>query len=294
MTTKTTLGLIGAGAVGSALAPPLARGGIALRLWSRTRRRTRALAQRIGREVRRARVELAPSLGDLAAADCVLICVPDRSIAEVARDLAAGERRRGPKQVALHTSGFHDESVLAALERTGWSTGSLHPLISLPPSARRPPDLEGAWFAVSGQPAARRRAKELVSIFGGQELRLEPGSVAKRRYHAAATMLAGGLVALFDAAEETVAGSVSSRNAARRALADLAASVLANLAERGPIEALTGPAVRSDWETVAGHLQQLGPETGEIYRTLTRRMLRLARARGVIGPGEVAALDGLL
>jgi predicted short-subunit dehydrogenase-like oxidoreductase (DUF2520 family) len=54
-----------------------------------------------------------------------------------------------------------------------------------------------------------------------------------------------------------------------------------NLAARGPVEALTGPVVRGDVETVALHLERLSGNERALYCLLGREALRLARGAGL-------------
>ena len=136
--------------MGSAIARVLAAQ-TTLTLWSREHRHAVALAQEVESEVRRARVRVAAGFAGFDAVDTLILCVHDAAIKEVADRIAAalaalGSRRRGA--VVLHTSGFHDEAPLAALKQRGWSTGSLHPLISLAAGAQDAKQLSRAWFAI--------------------------------------------------------------------------------------------------------------------------------------------------
>ena len=172
----------------------------------------------------------------------------------------------------------------------------MHPLRSVPP----PPataTLREAWFAVEGDEAARRAAGQVVAALDGRELALssEPGS--KARYHAAATLAAGGAVGLLDAARELLGPSAVADEVAREALADLARGALENAGALGAANALTGPVARGDVDVVSGHLDVLeraDPELARLYRALARRSLALARSRGGLAPDVAERLAGLL
>ncbi len=270
------IGILGAGAAARSLAAGLCARGANVLVWARDATRARQLAKSIGARARAAR-----TLEELAAASIVLVCVSDRAIDEAGERLARTVPD-GKGRVALHTSGFRDARALAPLADAGWETGSLHPLLALT-SERSRARLEGATFAVEGSPAARRAAQRLVRRLRGRALELDVS--AKPSYHAAAALLAGGLVVLFESAEDLLERAGIDRALARPALARLAESVLANVSELGPQDALTGPAARGDADVVAGHLRVLSAASSEnaaLYRALVRRMLVLALASGAL------------
>lgn len=291
------VGILGAGAVAEALAGAFVRAGVPVRLWARRRARSQALARRVeGVQI------LPPSrLADLETCGCCVLCVSDRAIGEVAERLAAAVPRGRATRVALHTSGFHDEAVLRPLAERRWSTGTLHPLVSLPPGLgrRAHSGFGGEWFAIGGAAKARTAAAALVRAIGGRELRLRRGEGVRQRYHATATLVAGGLVALFDAADAALGDSATSRRAQGEAFRSLAASVLRNLSEVRAEQALTGPAARGDWDVVAGHvdaLRRVDPDgdVDRLYRALTRRMVRIAERRGSVSAEARRAIESLL
>ncbi|MEM7308858.1 MAG: DUF2520 domain-containing protein [Planctomycetota bacterium] len=295
--------VLGPGAVGEALARELARGGAAVELWARRPERAAAVAERLGAEPLAGAVRAAPDLaGALAACGLVLVCVSDDAIAAVA-ERAAGVRADASGRVALHTNGFLGSEALAPLERAGAATGVLHPLAPLPPRlgpVEEPAPLAGAWFAVSGMPEARALARRVVAGLGGHELELAASPDAQPRYHAAASLASGGMVALIDAALAPFAAAATDPDAAREALLDLVERTLANLRARGTAGALTGPAARGSAELLNAQLAALAPygaaghDAAPLYRELVDRMLLLAEERGSISAEDRRRVASLL
>jgi predicted short-subunit dehydrogenase-like oxidoreductase (DUF2520 family) len=242
--------------------------------------------------------ELEPAL---RGARALVFCVRDAAIAELALRVAGLVGSDGPA-VALHTSGFFGPERLAPLARRAVATGVLHPLTALPRDAGRaadePPRLRGVWFATSGAPAARALARVLVAALGGHELALAPGADAQACYHAAATLLSNGLVALFDAAQAVGARASPDTHALHAALATLLAATSANLQRSTPQAALTGPIARGDVDVVRGHLELLArlPDASALaaYRVLGRRLVELARSAGGLAAGQLDELERLL
>jgi predicted short-subunit dehydrogenase-like oxidoreductase (DUF2520 family) len=71
------------------------------------------------------------------------------------------------------------------------------------------------------------------------------------------------------------------REEALEAVLLLARGTLNNLEQLGVPEALTGPISRGDVETVRLHLRTLEPRERELYASLGREILNLARDAGL-------------
>jgi predicted short-subunit dehydrogenase-like oxidoreductase (DUF2520 family) len=56
---------------------------------------------------------------------------------------------------------------------------------------------------------------------------------------------------------------------------DLVRVTIDNVAELGPAAALTGPAARGDWDTIARHLDAIPEDEREAYEALVRLARRL-------------------
>jgi pantoate--beta-alanine ligase len=203
-------------------------------------------------------------LHEAGAAEIVLLCVPDRAIPGLARDLAAAFVQPGSRRPAYvgHVSGASGLDVLAAVD--GAQAFSLHPLQTIPHSGS---DLDGAPCAVAGgTPAAAALAERLARRLG-----MRPFVVADEHralYHAAAVMASNFLVTLQEAAADllTRAGVAD----ARAVLTPLVRQTVANWSRSGAT-ALTGPIARGDDGTVARHvaaLQAYAPEIRPLYDLL--------------------------
>lgn len=186
----------------------------------------------------------------------VLLCVPDRAIAEVARGVAPGPW-------VAHVSGA---TPLAALEPHVRRFG-LHPLQSFS-RERGPEQLDGAWGAVTAESdEARTVGIELAEALGLRPFLLDDADRAV--YHAGAAFAANYLVTL-----RALAGSLlEAAGAPPEALDPLLRGVMDNGFE------LTGPIARGDWETVARHLAAIRehqPELEELYLALAGATAALA------------------
>ena len=167
--------------------------------------------------------------GDGAA--IVILCVPDREIANAAKLIIDGP-------VVGHVSASAPLDLLAPHERFG-----LHPLLSV---VGRGAGFAGATCAIDG---STERALDIARALA-ERLELKPRVIpaAQRAlYHAAASAASNFLVTLEGMAERLAAQVGIERSA----LAPLVRASVENWVERGAQAALTGPIARGDEETAA-------------------------------------------
>lgn len=235
--------IIGPGRAGSALAAALSRAG-----W------------RVDGPLGRDHDPVSATTG----ARLVVLAVPDGAVAAVARSLAPGEA------VVAHVAGSLGLDVLAPHDRVA----SVHPLVSLPDAALGARRLQGAWFAVAGDPVA----SEVVAALDGRAVAVADEDRAT--YHAAAAVAANHLVALLGQVER-LARQVG---VPLEAYLDLARGAVDNVAEVGPAAALTGPVARGDRDTVARHLAAIPEDERLTYAALAEAAQRLVDEGRAVAP----------
>ena len=254
---RTTVAIVGAGRLGSALALALdSRGYEVSALVSRARARARRAARSLkhSRPLSLSAVEL----DRLPDTDLLIIATPDDQIEATAARISASldedrpDVRRKPR-VALHASGALSSESLARLRARGFAVGSLHPLVSVSDPETALESLRGAFYCVEGDAPATRLARRVVRALGGRSFSIDARD--KALYHASAVLAAGHAVALFDLATESLSACGLTRARARAVLLPLARSAVANLAAAPTnAAALTGPFARADSETVRRNL----------------------------------------
>ncbi len=215
----------------------------------------------------------------LARADTVLVTVRDAQMDEALRELASA--KPSPGTVVLHASGSAEPEALRELRASGHPCGTFHPLVPLADPSRSSAMLRGAWIGIDGDAAARERGRALATQLGAHVLEIPPGQ--KARYHAAAVVASNFPAVLLSIGERLLRESGVDEAAVGQALRPLFHAADENLRDRTPAEALTGPVVRGDVDTVRGHLRALADdrEALAVYRALTRAALVLAAERGV-------------
>ena len=262
--------IVGPGHLGSALAVALKRAGFSIEMVIGRRssiRKARALAERVGAGV-------ATNLGK-APVDIVWFSVPDSEIARASEDLAATWEGKG--KIALHSSGALTSDELAPLRRRGASVASVHPLMTFVGGSR--PSFEGVPFAVEGDAAAVRVAREIVKRLGGRPYPIRKQD--KAAYHAWGTFASPLLTALLATTERVAERARVHRKEAARRMMPILRQTLENYVEFGAAKGFSGPIIRGDTKTIARHLQILKgvPAAQEVYVALARAALQYLPAK---------------
>ena len=279
-------GIIGAGAVGTALGAALHRAGwpivaVASRDDAR-RERFRTLVPGV-----RAFAE-APAILD--EAELIILAVPDDAIPRLANDL-----RLYGGQALVHTSGVLGAEALEPARAAGTQVGAFHPLVAFADTERAIVALRGATVAIEGDDQLAALLADMADAVGATAVRLAPGS--KAAYHAAAVLAAGGFVALLDAIAELGRSAGLDEAGSLAVYGDLIEQTLGNARALGIRAALTGPMTRGDVGTLERHLDalaRLAPDALPLYRAAAEREIALAEGRGSLAPEAAESMRRLL
>ncbi|GLY68566.1 Rossmann-like and DUF2520 domain-containing protein [Amycolatopsis taiwanensis] len=286
---RLAVGVVSAGRVGSVLGAALTRAGHTVVAASAISAASRERAERL-----LPGVSLRPPDEVVAAADLVLLAVPDDALAGLVRGLAAtGSWRAG--QIVIHTSGAHGVAVLRPAADAGALPLALHPVMTF---TGREEDLQRmaacsvGVTAEAGDEAAWNVGEALTMEMGAEPVRVP--EVARPLYHAALAHGANHLVTLVNDCVDLLGGSGVAN--AERILGPLLSAALDNALRHGD-RALTGPVARGDAGTVRGHLSVLNetaPEVEDCYVALAQRTVRRASQAGLLDAGAAAELNELL
>ena len=245
------IGIVGTGRVASAIGLALAdRSAEPLALWGRDPGRSASVSASIGRAC------LVPRLADIAGTcDLILLAVADDAIGQCVTDLAAAAAVSGTEgRFVFHVSGRSGAAILAPLAARGWLTAAIHPAMTFtgdPPAEVR--QMVGARFAVTGSTdEARAAGRAIVACLGG--VPVEVAEDYRALYHAALCHGANHLVTLIAGSCEALAAAGVDDPAAL--LAPLVRAALENGLGKG-MAGLSGPLLRGDEETIAGHIAAL-------------------------------------
>lgn len=279
---RLAVGVVGSGRVGSTLGAALSLAGHRVVAASAVSAESRRRA-----EERLPDAALLPPQEVVAAADLVLLTVPDDALPELAEGLvAAGVPVEG--KLIAHSSGLHGVTVLAPLTRAGALPLALHPVMTFTGRSDDLNRLAGISFGITAPDVLRPVAEVLVVEMGGEPVWIPEEN--RTLYHAALAGGANHLVTLVVESMELL------RNAGveepGRMLGPLLGAALDNALRLG-MNGLTGPVARGDAGTVSGHLRELArvsPEGLQAYVAMARLTADRAMAAGLLKPQDAERL----
>jgi predicted short-subunit dehydrogenase-like oxidoreductase (DUF2520 family) len=283
---RLDIGVIGAGRVGTALAVALRRAGHKIVAAAAV---SAASRERVDRYLPGTPV-LQPA-DVVAAADLVLLTVPDDALAGLVRGLAATGASLAGRMLA-HTSGRHGLAVLEPAAGLGALPLALHPVMTFTGRADDADRLAGICFGVTAPTVLRPAADVLVMEMGAEPVFIAEAD--RGLYHAALAGAANHLVTQVVQAEDLLTKAGVAQPA--RMLGPLLSAALDNALRFGDA-GLTGPVARGDAETVAGHVEALrsdAPEALPAYLALARLTASRALASGMLSAPDAQRLLDVL
>ena len=281
-----TIGFIGAGITGTALAVRLAQHGYeVIAVSSRSLSSAKRLAGRIsGCQVYNGAQEVA----DMA--QLVFITTPDDIIPEV-----AAEVKWHKEQSVVHCSGAHSIDILEPAKQRGANTGCFHPLQTFASIDQAIENIPGSTFAIEAEEPLQGVLKDMATTLEGDWVTLKAGD--KVLYHAAAVFACNYLVTLVKVATDLWQTFQVPPEQAIKALMPLLRGTLSNIENVGLPNCLTGPIARGDMGTISRHLESLekqAPPLLSLYKELGRQTIPIALGKGRIDLQRAEELRALL
>lgn len=277
---RLKVGIISAGRVGTALGVALERAEHVVVACSAISTESRRRATQ-----RLPETPILPADQVAAAAELLVLAVPDTELASVVSGLAATGAVQ-PKTIVAHTSGANGIGVLAPLAELGCLPLALHPAMAFTGSDEDIDRLAGTCFGITAADEIGYAIAESLTLeIGGEPFRVR--EAARTLYHAAlchggnhvVTVLADALEAL-RAALPGQLGVADPDGIAERVLGPLVRAACENTLRYGPA-ALTGPVARGDAAVLADHLAALDgvdPGLAQAYRADALRTARRSHA----------------
>lgn len=215
------------------------------------------------------------TLEDLVAdSDALFLAVPDGAISAVWEQLKMLPIQN---KILGHFSGSFSSAVFSDIMRYHAYGYSIHPLFAINDKYNSYRELSKAFFTIEGHPKYQQYFLEMFRRFGNEAEIIQAED--KVRYHAAAAMASNLYVGLIDLCEQMLCGCGFTAEHAHEALVPLILGNAENIGKNGTKQALTGPVERNDTETIQKHLSVLTAEEAEVYRCLSKRVLKIAKEK---------------
>ena len=207
------------------------------------------------------------SLKALPKADITFITTKDTDIESIAFELARLKNLK-PHSLIAHMSGILGSDSLTPLKNQSLYIGSLHPLKAF---CQKDTPEKNAFrnidCAVEGDASAVKQLSALGHLLGATVFSINPEK--KANYHAAAIMASNYLVTLAAEAASLFENAGIPKTDAHTLCTHLMQTSLDNLKQTNTAKnALTGPLMRGDADTIQKHLNTIDPNhTKALYQT---------------------------
>lgn len=275
------VGFVGAGKVGTALGELFRSCGIVVSGYSSLLAEdAQAAAEKTASDAYADAAEV------VEASDVIFFTVPDGEISTVWKSLVASYGAAACDALfgknVCHCSGALPAAVLSDAAEYGAKAASVHPLFAISGGGSAQAKIGSALFTLEGDESALATVSALLDVCGVHHR--EIASSDKPLYHAAAVCASNLAVGLFASAQTMLKRCGFDADEARGALRPLFVGNCESIAERGPIDALTGPIERNDAETVVGHLMAFREDPTllkerDAYTALSRVVVEVAAAK---------------
>ena len=280
-----TIGFIGAGATGTALAVLLSNKGYRIvAVSSRSQSSAEKLSEAVGGCC------LKDNQGVADTAELVFITTPDDFIATVAAQI---EWHQG--QSVVHCNGAESTEILEPARKLGARVGAIHPLQTFASVEQAVENIPGSMFAIEAEEPLLSTLKDIATALDGTVIELKAND--KVAYHAAAVIACNYMVTLEKLATDLWQTFSVPTNVAIKALLPLVRGTLNNIENVGIPNCLTGPIARGDTGTIRKHLdtlQKVSPALLSTYKELGRQTIPIAIAKGRINETQAQELKALL
>lgn len=197
--------------------------------------------------------------------DTLFLTVNDDSISDIVKELI---QLNVKNKILIHTSGSLNSDIFSSLLDTNYCY-SLHPIYAFNDKYNSINGFEKCRFSLEGNETYINEIKEL---FKNRVVLINKDD--KTKYHAACVMLSNFICGITYKAEELL-NSIGISNL--EIFKPLIMNNIENILNYGSINALTGPIVRNDINTISKHLDNLDDK--ELYITLSNVLIEMSKKK---------------
>lgn len=265
-----TIGIIGAGKVGTTLGAYLQKNQIAVSgFYSRTYEHAVCAADFAKTNVYHDIKEL------VTVSDTLFITTPDGEIGHVWDCIT---NYKLTDKIICHFSGSLSSYVFSEIEATGAVGCSIHPMFAFSDKFKSYEKFSTACLTMEGHERALQIMRPLFEQLGHKVLTVKAED--KMKYHAAAALASNYMIGLFQTSLNLLEDCGFSEEDSRMLLEPLVRNNVNAMLKHSTAEALTGPVERNDVETVQKHLEVLqGKNAEDVYRSVGKELLAIVKRK---------------
>ena len=206
--------------------------------------------------------------------DAIFITTPDNQIADVWNEI---KRLPIREKLICHCSGSISSEVFSNINNHGAYGYSIHPMFAISDKYNSYKDLSQAFITIEGHEKHLENLKRLFLHLGNDVAIISKEN--KVLYHAASVTVSNLVLGLINNGVNYLEECGFTKEMAIKALYPLIENNLRNIKERGAVSSLTGPIERGDLSTVINHLNVIPEEDKELYRLLSKNILKIAKVK---------------
>lgn len=206
--------------------------------------------------------------------DAIFITTPDNQIADVWNEV---KKLPIKEKLICHCSGSISSEVFSNINNHGAYGYSIHPMFAISDKYNSYKDLSQAFITIEGNEKHIEYLKMLFSHLGNDVAIINKEN--KILYHAASVTVSNLVLGLINNGVNYLEECGFTKEMAIKALYPLIENNLRNIKERGAVNSLTGPIERGDLSTVINHLNVIREEDKELYRLLSKNILKIAKVK---------------
>ena len=208
--------------------------------------------------------------------DAIFITTPDNQIADVWNEV---KKLPIKEKLICHCSGSISSEVFSNINNHGAYGYSIHPMFAISDKYNSYKDLSQAFITIEGHEKHLENLKRLFLHLGNDVAIISKEN--KVLYHAASVTVSNLVLGLINNGVNYLEECGFTKEMAIKALYPLIENNLRNIKERGAVNSLTGPIERGDLSTVINHLNVIREEDKELYRLLSKNILRIAKVKNL-------------
>jgi predicted short-subunit dehydrogenase-like oxidoreductase (DUF2520 family) len=206
--------------------------------------------------------------------DTIFITTPDNQIADVWNEIKMLPIK---EKLICHCSGSISSEVFSNINNHGAYGYSIHPMFAISDKYNSYKNLSQAFITIEGHEKHIEYLKSLFLYLGNDVAIINKEN--KALYHAASVTVSNLVLGLINNGVKYLEVCGFTKEVAIKALYPLTEYNLINIKEKGVVNSLTGPIERGDLSTVINHLNIIPEEDKELYRLLSKNILKIAKIK---------------
>lgn len=206
--------------------------------------------------------------------DTIFITTPDSEISVIWSEI---NKLSIKDKLICHCSGSISSEIFSNINNHGAYGYSIHPMFAISDKYNSYKNLSQAFITIEGHKKHIEFLKQLFFQLGNEVAIISKEN--KALYHAASVTVSNLVLGLINNGINYLEECGFTHDMAIKALYPLIEFNLKNIREKGAINSLTGPVERGDLLTVINHLSVLKKEDKELYKLLSKNILKIAKIK---------------